>query len=807
MKYLIKPIINHPYLTICLIFLVSIFLGYEIRNLKVDTDLTKMIPEDHPTRIAEDAMKEAFGITEMILVGLVTDNIFNADFLAKIKSISKKLKRIRIDSDPFLDSDTGEIRTKKRRCIEDVISLSTINYIEGTEEGMEVSDLMEKVPENPEGMNRLREKITSWDFYLGNLVSADFKATSIAVEYKAGLSFDEVSRVVEALRSTIEQEEFGETVQIYVAGSPVVSAAIADDMMNDFLLMLPAVFVIVLLFLLFAMRSISNVLMIFITIVVSVLWTMGLITLFGFSLQMMTSTIPVTLVAIGSAYSIHIVNHYSDERADGRDAAEAVENTISIVGQGVLAAALTTMAGFLSLMASSLTTVKEFGLFMGLGTGVAFIVSVVLVPAILLVFDRISNRITEKTKPAGFKSGIDLVPLLQNIAEKLTRKKKMVFVTTVLLIGTAAFFSAQVRTGFNAITMFKKDSEVRKADAFLCEKFSGTTTTVIVLEADEDDYFKQPDILRKLDALKAYMEEDPEVGMVATIAEPIKRMNYAMNENKEEYNSIPETRQHVAQYLLLNSDPEDLESLVTSDYRKARIVALLKDGSSDNLKRVKKKMSAWLDREISGLKISFTGRSQMSLVVNNLIIMGQVKSLILSTVMVFVIASIILRSALGGLFAIIPLAISVLMNFGILGSTGLPLDSGAAMVSAIAIGIGVDYSIHLLSSVKHGFMTKGAEYAVNEGIKITGNAIMFNAVSVACGFLVMVFSSFNEVIKMGSFIAFTMFTSSAGTMLLLPVLINTISPKFLKRNGHPRHSDREEERVGNTKNAGTRPKM
>jgi len=738
-----------------------------------------MLPEDHPTRIAEDAMKETFGISDMIFVGLETDNIFNAEFLSKIKSLSKKLKKIRIESDPFVDRDSGEMRTKKRRCVEDVISLSTINYIEGTEEGMYVSDLMEKVPENTEEINRLKEKINSWDFYLGNLVSTDFKATSIAVEYKTGLSFDEELRVVGAVQSAIEQEEFGETVKFYIAGVPVVHAAVAQDMLKDFLLMLPAVFCVVLLFLLVAMRKASNVLMIFITIVISVLWTMGLIALFDFSLQMMTSTIPVILVAIGSAYSIHIVNHYSDERADGKDAAEAVENSIDIVGRGVLAAALTTMAGFLSLTASSLTTVKEFGLFMGLGAGVAFIVSVIFVPAILLVFDHIFGRFPKKTKQANVRSGIDLVPFLQGVAEKLTQQKKVVFAIAVLLVGTSIFFSAQVRTGLNHIKMFKKDSEIRKADAFICEKFSGTTTTVIVLEADEDDYFKQPDILRKLDALKAYMEEDPEVGMVVSIAEPIKRMNYAMNENKEEYNCIPETKEHVAQYLLLNSDPEDLESTVTSDYRKARIVALLKDGSSDNSQRVKKKISDWLDREISGLKISFTGGSQVSLDVNELIIMGQIKSLILSTVMVFVIASIILRSALGGLFAIIPLSISVLTNFGILGAAGLPLDTGTAMVSAIAIGIGVDYSIHLLSSIKHGFMTKGAEDAVHEGINITGNAIMFNAVSVAFGFFVMAFSSFNEVIKMGCLIAFTMFTASAGTMLLLPVLINTISPKFL----------------------------
>ena len=102
-----------------------------------------------------------------------------------------------------------------------------------------------------------------------------------------------------------------------------------------------------------------------------------------------------------------------------------------------------------------------------------------------------------------------------------------------------------------------------------------------------------------------------------------------------------------------------------------------------------------------------------------------------------------------------------------------------AIIASIAIGIGVDYSIHLLHGVKHGYITKGPENAVREGISITGNAIVFNAASVALGFLVLVFSSFVGLIKLGSFTAFTMFTSSAGTILLLPVLINTIKPRFL----------------------------
>jgi hypothetical protein len=129
---------------------------------------------------------------------------------------------------------------------------------------------------------------------------------------------------------------------------------------------------------------------------------------------------------------------------------------------------------------------------------------------------------------------------------------------------------------------------------------------------------------------------------------------------------------------------------------------------------------------------------------------------------------------MGGLLAITPLSISVILNFGLMGLFRIPLDAGTAMISAMAIGIAVDYSIHLVNGIKYGLIAKGPDHAVTEGIKMTGNAITFNALSVALGFLVLTFSSFTNLINMGFFIAFTMVTACAGTLLLIPVLVNVL---------------------------------
>ncbi len=790
MKHLIGPIIKHPYLTVGVIVLITIILGYHSKDIKVDTDMMKLLPETYPVRVAQEAMEEEFGVADMVIVGLVTDDIFDTDFLAKIINVSKKIKKLRIESDPFVDPDTGEKKTKKKRCIEDVTSLSTIDYIAGTDEGMEVSDLMEEVPKNRDEVARLKERILSWDFYLGNVVGKDLKATAISIECKKDLSNVEIERVAAAVKRTVNEAEFGKSIDIFISGGPVVSSEIGTTVMKDNTLMIPVSFGVVIFVLLITMRRVSNVLMIVVTIAGSVIWTMGLITVFGFSFRILTSAIPIILVAIGSAYSIHIINHYSDERAKGKGAAEAVENSINLVGRSVFAAALTTMAGFLSLMATSLPMIKEFGLFSAIGTGVAFIVSVIFVPAALLIFDRIFKKLNPGNRLTKVKPPVDLVPFLQNLIEKMTKQNKLVFAIAGLLICIAIIFTSQIMADFYPLKMFKEGSEIRKADAILCEKFGGTHAVAVMLDSDTDDYFMEPEALGKLDRLKKYMEEDPEVGMVISLSDPIKRMNYAMNENRQEYDTIPETKQHVAQYLLLHSDPEALEGMVTWDYRKARVLVLLKDGSRNTLMRINRKISDWLDREFTGLEVSTAGRGQVGLAFNELVLEGQVKSLIFAIPTVFFIASIILQSFVGGFLAIIPLSISVLLNFGICGMSGISFDSSVAIIASIAIGIGVDYAIHLLNGVKHGYNTKGPEYAVREGIGITGNAIVFNAASVAAGFFVLAFSSFTGLIKMGSFNAFTMFTSSVGTLLLLPVLINTVTPKFLKRNSEPGASTR-----------------
>jgi predicted RND superfamily exporter protein len=272
-------------------------------------------------------------------------------------------------------------------------------------------------------------------------------------------------------------------------------------------------------------------------------------------------------------------------------------------------------------------------------------------------------------------------------------------------------------------------------------------------------------------------------------------MNMAMHENQKGFYSIPdpenpESRELIAQYLLLYSmsgDPDDFDDIVDYDYQKARLVILSKDGSTIQTQKVIDEIFRYTQEYFDkAYQVRVTGSAYMPLVMDRHVVEGSKRSIITSLIAVWLLASIIFRSFSGGFFTIIPLSLAVLVNFAIMGFLKVPLEIGSSIVSNAAIGIGVDYSIHFLSRFRHEMITQRLspsdegffQAAVTTAIT-SGQAIFYNAVAVAAGFLVLLFSLFVPLVRLGGLVAAIMFTTSAGSIMLLPALLSFFKPKFI----------------------------
>ncbi len=238
----------------------------------------------------------------------------------------------------------------------------------------------------------------------------------------------------------------------------------------------------------------------------------------------------------------------------------------------------------------------------------------------------------------------------------------------------------------------------------------------------------------------------------------------------------------VSQYLLLFSGSVD--DLINDQLEPDKGQMLLQINNPSNLaaQKVRKEINDYSDNFPEEYELTVSGNATMALEANNLIVSSQTRSIMISFIIVFLIVAISFKSVIAGLYGIIPLAFSLIINFGLMGHLGIKLDVGTAMVASIAIGIGVDYTIHFLHSYHAERLKEDDLYLVTQKtLTTTGKAIIFNAISVAAGFLVLLFSNFYPLIYLGFLIAVTMFTSSIASLTILPLLLNIFKPEFISK--------------------------
>ncbi len=446
----------------------------------------------------------------------------------------------------------------------------------------------------------------------------------------------------------------------------------------------------------------------------------------------------------------------------------------------VVMAALTTAIGFAALMSSQVLPVRYFGLFSALGVLSEMLFALVLFP--------LSIRLLGVPRRGKKREDEDIeVPVTGNIkGHRWTRfvlsKGKRITMASILiaLIGIYGATNIWIDTSF--LANFEKDHPISVTDSFVNETFSGTSSLNIILTSDEPDSFKQPEVLALTDQMQSSLTDNPQVGAALSITDFIKRMNLVLHEEKEEYFAIPEDRDLIAQYLLLydmSGDAETLEKIVDYEYSMANITLQMKSDSSMLIEELISTVSEYEAEFASmGITVSYAGSGYTAYIFSDLLMEGQVVSLGISFLIVALLLTFVFRSIFVGIAGTIPIAITATVNFGVMGLLGIPLSSSTALISSIAIGIGVDYAIHL---IEHYLMRRKEGYSieqtVNETITHTGKAIVFNAVAVMGGFIVLVFSVFPPNRQVGSLIALNMVLSALGTLSILLVTLVFLDKK------------------------------
>ena len=748
-----NTILKHPYLIFLVTIMLSLALFQQIKSKgAMETDLDKYMPQDHPAFVYSDQAEGWFDIKDGIIIAIENpEGIYNPGTLEKIKQLTKDLQKM------------DEIEKA------DVTSLYTADNILGTDDGMDVKSFYRRVPTTTEKLNELQQAVKSNDMVYGRLVSENEKVSVLIARINDDVFTQDFYQRILELGQKYEGPEI-----IHVAGSPIIEGTMALLGPADMKRMVPIVIAVIFLLLLLVLKSVKNTIFTFLVVAVSSIWTFGLMAAVGIPVYAVSTMIPVMLIAIGVADGIHLFSHLDLYLLKHPNAtrAEASYNMLKEMWIPVVMTSVTTAIGFVSLLTSEVYPIKYFGLFTAFGVLAAMVLSLTLIPAGVMAFGFKKRKSSELNGEVSHNSN----QISQSFTTFLFKYKLFIVATTVAIMIISIVGTTKEWINSSFLDKFEPDSEIVLTDKFINENFGGTSTLNLILESNDKNAFKNPEILEIVLDLQNDVETLPMVGSSFSLNDYLLRMNKVMHADSAQYESVPGNSDLIAQYLLLyemSGDPEKLWQVTDYEYRKLNITFQLKSDNSKVINEALEKIGT--KRSVlaaQGVTMNFAGSGYKGLVFTDLILEGQIKSLFISLVIIVLLLTLMFKDYRVGIIGSVPIIITALISFGVMGLLNIPLNTTSALLSSISVGIGIDYAVHFIDRYRANLAKNtDSRVALEKTMSHSGRAIIFNAIVVILGFMVLLASVFPPNRQLGGLVSLNMFTSFVGTLTIMVLLL------------------------------------
>jgi hydrophobe/amphiphile efflux-3 (HAE3) family protein len=654
-----------------------------------------------------------------------------------------------------------------------VKSLCTVKNIAATDGGLDLAPFSEYPPEKSEEVSRVREAVDDNFMARGRLAALD----GTAVVLRADLAPDHDVATVYAQARAIA-DKYSDPERVYLTGDTIVDHEVTSSMRVDVAFLFPAALALAVIILFAAFRRLRSVVVPSLAVVATTAASLGLMGFLGMPVTVVGTILPVVIVAVVSAYGIHIVNALNGENMHGGTSREILDRTMKTVGGPIAISAITSAIGFGSLIVFKIRSIHDFGFVLAVAILIGLCSALVFIPAVFAIL--LPAKESQKSRAKS-----DFIDRSLLAVHELVERYRRVFAG----VAAAGFVLAVVaslwlKVGLEPAKFFPEGHPTRQSLDVFDERLGGSTYFNIMIDTGEPDGILNPDMLRKMDEFQQFAGRQEHVGYATSFVDVVRRLHVAFGEAGEHARELPDNKSQVAQYLLLYSisgDPTDFEDIVDYDYRRAKMVVMLNTYDDAEHLALYEKLRAKAQELFGGdAGIEFGGRAMILLAQDRYIVTGKILNIICSLLIVLVACMLYFRSASGGVLSIIPLAVSTVYTFGLMGLMGMRLNVATAMTTGVAVGVGVDFAVHYIHRFRHELQLTGDENeAVRRTLVTTGKGIIFNALSVSCGFLVFMGSRFQALRDFGWLIALTMLTCTVGTLVFLPPLIRILRPYFI----------------------------
>jgi len=758
---IIEKALDRPWLFIALAVFISIGFAALVPRIKIDTDPENMLSKTEVVRIAHERAKLDFSLYDTIALGVIDEarprGVFRPETLARISAITTKIEKIE-----------GVIAR-------DIISPTTTDDISSDGAMLVIEPLMKQGVLTRADALYIRDRARANPVLNNLLISEDGRALTlfipIAKKDQSHRIYMEIERIIDAQLLGAE----GATESYYVAGLPVAEDTFGVEMFREMGVSAPLAGLVIFILLLIFFRRPLLVVSSMAVAMMTVIWTMGLLIGAGFTVHILSSMIPVFLMPIAVVDSIHILSEFHDRLPVIKDRKKAIFAVMKELMIPMLFTSLTSAVGFASLIFTPIPPVRVFGGFVAFGIIVAWVLTMVFIPAYIMILpERTLRGYGRVVSNAGFEA------LQRRVGLFTARRSKAIVLVSALLFCGAVYGVTLMTVNDNPVNWFGKKHPIRVADDAINSRFGGTYMAYLILDGGVEGAMKSPAVTNYISGLQKRLAGIKVVGKTTSYVDVLKKISFELHGGDQTYMAVPDTARATAQYLFLyemSGNPDDLYHLVDPGFTKANIWVQLKSGDNKEMRMVEASVARYMadNPPPGGITASWAGLTYLNVVWQDRMVSGMLRALASGAILVFLMMVFLFRSLLWGFISMIPLSLTIAVTYGLVGYMGKDYDMPIAVLSSLTLGISVDFAIHLCQRMRQ-IRKQGGQWAgsINELFGESVRAILKNMVVIAIGFSPMFFAKLTPYRTVGFFFASIMTVSGIATLLILPAIMKLL---------------------------------
>lgn len=772
-----------PVLAVMLAVSVVAILG--IARLRFDGSVQPlMVPGDPAERFYAETQKR-FGDQEVGVIALLADDVYQPSVLDGLRSLTDRITAI-----------PGVARA---------LSLSTAS--DPAEDVIAPPPLLDRGPITPETARHVRERVQANPIYVPHLVARDGRAAAINVFFVYDRSEDDEIRIDHAIDEVMR--EYPGPGELHYTGMSHIRVRATEMMREDLARFLPVSLLAMMLVLWLSFRSFRAVFLPLVSIAIGTGILLGIMGWAGEPITLATLVLPSLLVVIGGSYAIHVTAAVLEHAEKG---GEPIESTIRHVALPVITSAFTNAVGFGSLAFHPIPAISGLGIYAVVGT---LIVAFGTLIGLTVAFQAFPARARHKRRGAGGEAAApasarahdevdealathsepsDLITRIAVAAADIAvRHRRIVFLVSVLIVIVSVIGATRIDVSTDLLSTFRSSSDVRRDYDTIAERLAGPNPLSIVITAPEAGYFRSIVSLRRLKDFQEFLESLDGIDSTLSIVDYLDEVDLGLqssstgelivgeNGQVEEAKRAPSfwdaPKEQLPQiFEIISHSPQTFSGVVDPSFQRVRITARTGITGSNATRQLVKEIESYASVMLPrGIQTRVTGNLVVISSISNVVLSGQIESIALAYGVILFLLVFLFLSFRVGLAAMIPNILPNVVFFGLMGWGGVQLNLATSIISAVALGIGVDDTIHYMARLNEIVKrTHSQREALLATMRMIGRPVIATSVTLTVGFLVMVVSRFALVSAFGWLSALTIFAAMTTNIVVLPAVLATV---------------------------------